>query len=169
MPKRYIVLKWLSYGGATAVLLLIQTGVFHHIRLWGVVPFLAPMVVGVAASFEEGIPSSLFALVFGVLCDLGGATPVMGFFTFLFPLAALTASFLAENLFSPGFPCSLVSSFFCYLIVAGVRIILFLIDGETGVWDMWYLARREFFVSLPLLAVVFPLFRWVHRRTTFDY
>ena len=169
MPKRYLVFRWCIYALATLVLSFFQLLVADHVSLYGITPFLAPMLVGVVSSYEGSRAGPIFALVFGVLCDLGGATPVMGFFTLLFPLAALTASFLAENLFSPGFPCSLVSSFFCYLIVAGGRIILFLIDGETGVWDMWYLALREFLVSLPLLAVVFPLFRWVHRRTTFDY
>ena len=41
--------------------------------------------------------------------------------------------------------------------------------GRTAFAAMCSVALREFLISLPLLAVVYPMFRWVHRKTTFEY
>ena len=169
MPKRYLVWKWAVYAAAAALFLLVQAAVCSYIALWGIFPLLPPMVVGAVASFEGSRASPLFALAFGVICDLGGATPGAGFFTFLFPLAALLSARLAESLFSPGWLCSFVCVSLSYLIVAAARIALLVLGGAGGLWLMWSIALREYAVSLPFLLLVFPLCRLIHRRTTVDY
>ena len=97
-----------------------------------------------------------------------GGTPA-GFFTFVFTLGALAASLLAENLFSPGFLCSLMATAVCYLITALGRCGVYLVRGSAPLGAVLLTAAAEFLVSLPCLALVFPLFRQVHRRTTVDY
>ena len=166
MPKRYIVFKWVVYALATALLLQVQTWVLDYVPVWGVTAYLAPMLVGVVASYEGSLAGPLFALVFGVLWDLGTASPAAAFFTFTFTAAALTAALMAEHLFSPGFLCSQASTTVCYLITALGRLLLL----GAGAWEAGaVLALREFLVSLPLLLVVFPVYRWVHRKTTIEY
>lgn len=169
MPKRYIVFKWLCYAAATVFLLLLDTFVFRNIRLWGVYPFLPPMIAGVVASYEGNSASPFFALVFGLLCDLTAFSPSPGFFCLLFTLSALIAAPLAENLFSPGLLCSFVSAVICYCLTAFGRFFLLLTAGVGDLGSMLYLALREILISLPLLLVVFPLIRWVNKKTTIDY
>lgn len=166
MPKRYLVFKWVIYVIATFLLLQVQTWVLDHVEVWGVTAFLAPMMVGVVASYEGSLAGPLFALGFGVLCDLGTASPAAAFFTFTFTAAALAAALMAEHLFSPGFLCSLASTTVCYLITALGRLLLL----GSGAWEVGaYVALREFLVTLPLLLVVFPVYRWVHNKTTIEY
>lgn len=166
MPKRYLVFKWVIYTVATFLLLQVQTWILDYVELWQVTPFLAPMLVGVVASYEGSLAGPLFALVFGVLCDLGTASPAAAFFTFIFTAAALAAALMAEHLFSPGFLCSLASTTVCYLITALGRLFLL----GSGAWETGaFLALREFLVTLPLLLVVFPVYRWVHNKTTIEY
>ena len=169
MPKRYIVFKWLCYAAATALLLMLDTFVLHHIRIGGVLPFLPPMIVGVVASFEGSKASPFFALIFGLLCDLTVFSPAPGFFCLIFTISALISSLLAENLFSPGLLCSFVSTLLCYILTAIGRIFLLLTAGEAGFGLMLSLALRELLFSLPFLLVVFPLGRWVYLKTTIEY
>lgn len=166
MPKRYIVFKWVVYALATLLLLQVQTWVLDYVTVWGVTAYLAPMLVGVVASYEGSLAGPLFALVLGILFDLGTPSPAAAFFTFTFTAAALAAALMAEHLFSPGFLCSLASTTMCYLITALGRLLLLGREAwETGA----YLALREFLVTLPLLLAVFPVYRWVNRKTTIEY
>ena len=171
MPRSYLIFKWAVYALATALLALVQALLLSHLSPWGIIPFLPPMAVGVAASYEGSRASPVYALVFGLLCDLaltGGGTPA-GFFTFVFTLGALAASLLAENLFSPGFLCSLMATAVCYLITALGRCGVYLVRGSAPLGAVLLTAAAEFLVTLPCLLLVFPLLRLVHRRTTVDY
>ena len=67
MPKRYIIFKWVVYGFATLLLVLGQLFLLNQLELWGLFPFLPPMLVGAVASFEGSKASPVFALVFGLL------------------------------------------------------------------------------------------------------
>ena len=166
LPKRYIVFKWVVYALAALVLLAFQAAVVDHVRLWGLVPWLAPMVVGVVSSYEGSRASPIFALVFGFLLDVGTAGASPGFLTFTFTLSALIAALLAEHLFSPGLLCSLVATAVCYLITALGRLFLYPFADAPLVLS---LALGEFLLSLPFLLAVFPLCRFVHRKTTIEY
>lgn len=171
MPKSYLIFKWVVYSLATMLLVLLQLFVLNYIHVGGIVPFLPPMLVGAAASYEGSRASPVYALVFGLLCDLAltGAGVPAGFFTFVFTLAALFASLLAENLFSPGFLCSLMSVTVCYLVTALGRCAVYLHRGTASPAAVLLIAAKEYLVTLPCLIVVFLLFRQVHRRTTVDY
>jgi len=169
MPKRYIVFKWTCYALAAALLLLLDTLLLRFVRIGGIFPFLPPMIVGVVASYEGSRASPFFALGFGLLCDLSMVSPAPGFFCLIFTLAALAASLLAENLFSPGFLCSFVSTLLCYLFTALGRFLVLFTAGESALGLVLSLALRELLLSLPLLLLVFPLGRWIYQKTTIDY
>ena len=50
LPKSYIVFKWTVYGLATIALFAFQYLVLDQITVWGLTPFLYPMLPAVAAS-----------------------------------------------------------------------------------------------------------------------
>ena len=87
----------------------------------------------------------------------------------MFTLAALLSSLLAENLFSPGFLCSLMSVTVCYLMTALGRCAVYLHRGTASPAAVLLMAAKEYLVTLPCLVLVFLLLRQVHRRTTVDY
>lgn len=170
MPKRYIVFKWLAYALATAALLLFQLLAVYRIRLWGLTPYLPPIIVGAAASFEGRSASPFFAATFGLLCDLTAAAPPFpGFFCLTFTLSAALASFVTETLFSRDLLGCLVAAAMCSALTGLLRVLVLSAGGQPAFAAMCSVAAREFLISLPLLIVVYPVFRWVHRRTAFDY
>ena len=169
MPRSYFIFKWVVYSLATLLLVLLQLFVLNYISPGGITPFLPPMVVGAVASYEGSRASPVYALVFGVLCDLAMAGAPAGFYTLVFTLSALIASLLAENLFSPGFLCSFMSTAVCYLVTALGRCAVFLHRGTASPAAVLLEAGKEYLVTLPCLVLVFLLLRQVHRRTTVDY
>ena len=171
MPRSYFIFKWVVYSLATLLLVLLQLFVLNYISPGGITPFLPPMVVGAVASYEGSRASPVYALVFGLLCDLAltGAGAPAGFFTLVFTLSALAAALLAERLFSPGLLCTLMSVTVCYLTAALGRCVYFLVRGDTALPAVLLVAVEEFLATLPCLLLVFPLVRLVHRRTTVDY
>ena len=169
MPRSYLIFKWVVYSLCTLLLALVQMFVLNYVSVAGVIPFLPPMVVGAAASYEGSRASPVYALVFGLLCDLALAGAPAGFYTLAFTLSALAASLLAENLFSPGILCSFMSAAVCYLVTALGRCAVFLTRGTASPAAVLLEAGKEYLVTLPCLVLVFLLLRQVHRRTTVDY
>lgn len=169
MPKSYLIFKWVVYSLATLLLVLLQLFLLDRLAFRGLYPFLPPMLVGTVASMEGSRSGPVFALVFGLLCDLAIPGPAAGFFTLTFTLSALLSALLTEKLFSPGPTSSLVSVTLCYLITAAARAAVFLFRGHSGFSALLLIAAGEFLWSLPWLIPVYWLYRRVQRRTNIAY
>ena len=63
MTRRMLTIKWVFYSLWTLLFLLVQQLVLPHIRVWGVHPFLLPVLSAVAASFEGKREGPIFGLV----------------------------------------------------------------------------------------------------------
>lgn len=139
----------------------------QRITLWGVIPFLYPMIAAIPPTTTTPVSGTIFALCVGVLCDLllPGTFPC--FYTLLFPVIGLLASLLSENLLPPGFLCSLLSSAEAFLITDGCRIIAVWLRGQS-LQAALRIASRETIITLPLLIPLTLLFKAVERRTRFD-
>ena len=127
------------------------------------------MLPAVAASYEGLRRGSVFALVLGVVCDLLVVGPFDGFYTLAFTLAGVIAALIGENLLSPGFLCALVVSVLSLLLTAGLRIVFAWLSGGEDFLLMGEIALGETVLTLPAVVVVFPLYRWVHKRCTVEY
>ena len=46
LARNETIFKWALYAGATAVFFLLQGAVLQRITLWGVIPFVFPILVG---------------------------------------------------------------------------------------------------------------------------
>ena len=161
LPKSYLVLKWTVYALATLALFLLQSLVFDQIRVWGVAPFIYPILPAVLASFEGSRRGPVFALCLGAVCDLLLAGPFEGFFTLIFPLVAALSALIAEKLLSPGF--------LCLLLPAAFRILVMLLAGRGPAPLMLRIALVESAISLPALLAVLPLYRVIHRKCASEY
>ena len=110
LPKSYVVFKWVVYAIATLFLCALQSLLLNHIRVLGLTPFLYPVLPAAVAMFEGSRRGAVFALLFGIACDLLLPAPFRGFFTLIFPVAAFVAGGVAERLASRGFLCALIVS-----------------------------------------------------------
>lgn len=85
------IFKWLLYAGATVLCFFAQAFFFQRITLFGVIPFLYPVLAAVPATYEGPVPGTIYALALGVACDLLLPEAIPCFYTLIFPLAGLCA------------------------------------------------------------------------------
>lgn len=169
LPKSYLVFKWTVYALATLALFALQDLLLDQIRVWGVAPFLYPILPAVVASYEGSRRGPVFALCLGVVCDLLLTGPFEGFFTIIFPVIAIFSALIAENLLAPGWLCGLVVSGLGLLLTAGARILSLLLAGGGYPVLMLRIAVIETVISLPALLAALPLYRVIHKRCASDY
>ena len=84
LARNETIFKWALYAGATAVFFLLQGAVLQRITLWGVIPFVFPILVAVLGMYEGPLPASVYALTVGVLCDLLLPASIPCFYTLIF-------------------------------------------------------------------------------------
>lgn len=75
---------------------LLQGAVLQRITLWGVIPFVFPILVAVLGMYEGPLPASVYALTVGVLCDLLLPASIPCFYTLIFPAALKRGADLPE-------------------------------------------------------------------------
>ncbi len=163
---RDTAVKWTVYAAACLLLLFGHGLTLSHLRVWGIAPFLPPLLPAVLASMEDRLEGFVFALAFGVCCDLALTAPLPCLYTLAFPLAALLASVLSRSVLQPGFLCSLAVSAAAFVIADLIAAAALLAGGHAGLDAIALRALREMAVSLPLLAACHPLLAWLHRRFT---
>lgn len=165
LARNEIIIKWIIYSAATAVWLLVQGAFCQRLTVWGVIPFLYPMLAAIAATFEAPVPATVFALCLGVLCDilLPDAAPCL--YTLIFPVIGLCASLLAQSLLPAGLFCSLIVSALAFLLTDLFRCLLLAANGISAWGTGCSIMLREFLVSAPLLIPVTLLYRKVYQRT----
>lgn len=166
LPKSYLAFKWIVYALVTLLLCMFHSAVFCRIRVLSVAPFLYPMLPAVTAMFEGPKGGAVYALFFGLLCDLLLPAPFTGFFVVIFPLIGLLSGAIAGNMLSPGFFCALLVSALGLLLTGGARVLL---SSGGHLALMAWTAVMEALLTLPALVVVLPLYRAVHRRCAADY
>lgn len=165
LVRNEIIIKWTIYAAATALWFLVQGAFCQRITIWGVIPFLYPMLAAIPATFEAPVPATIFALCLGVVCDilLPDAMPCL--YTLIFPVVGLCASSLAQSLLPAGFLCSLVVTAVAFLLTDLFRCFLLAMNGVSAWSTGMFLLLREFLVTAPLLIPVTLLYRAVFRKT----
>ena len=141
----------------------------QRIHVWGVIPFLYPLLPAIVAIYEGRRRGPVFARALGVVCDAMLHGPFQGFFTILFPAVALFAAVMGENFLSPGFFCCLFVSAAALLATGGMRILVQILSGGGYLALMARITVGETLLTLPAAVVVFPLYRVIHRRCAVDY
>lgn len=163
---RDLSFKWAAYALGMLLLTFLHSLTFARLTIWGVRPFLPPLLLATLASFEPLTDSTRFGLVFGILCDLALTSPLPCLYTLSFTLAALLSSYLAKSVFQPGFFCSLAVSAVSFLLIDLIVAVVLLVPGRATVPAILSRAGRELLVSLPLLLACHPALSFLHRRFT---
>lgn len=168
LARNETIFKWMLYALATALCFLFQGFVLQRITIWGVIPFVYPLLVAVLATYEGPVPGTVFALAVGVVCDLLLPGPIPCFYTLSFPPAALCAALISQSLLPAGFLCSLAASAAAFAFTGVFHCVLLWTRGKTAWTAGLGVCAREFLVSAVLVIPVTLLFRWVFRRTHLD-
>ncbi|MCI8656088.1 MAG: hypothetical protein HFF72_01455 [Oscillospiraceae bacterium] len=168
-PKSYRVFKWVVYALATMLLCALQAMFFSNMRILGLTPFLYPMLPAAVAMFEGTRRGAVFALIFGVLCDLLLPAPFRGFFAIIFPVIAALSGGVAGRLLSRGFLCALIVSSLGLLATGAFRMVVQILAGGRYLGLMAQITLGETLLTLPALLIVLPLYRTVFRRCAADY
>lgn len=163
---RDTALKWTAYTVAILLLGFLHQLTTARLTFFGVSAFLPPLVLAVICSMEPRAEVCVFALTFGVLCDLALVAPLPCLYTVSFVAAALLTSFLAQSLIQPGFLCSLVTSAVAFALVDLLVAVYFLVTQRATFAALLSRAARELLVSLPLLLICHPTLSYLHRRFT---
>lgn len=168
MNQRNIWYRWLFYGLAACLFLLLQNLAFLRIRVWGIHPFIPPVLVAVAASWEDRQESLWAAAVFGVICDLTLHPPIPCFYTVLFTAAAFLSGLIAAHWIASVFFCAAVTSLVALLLDGAFHILILTYRGVSDLGAAALILGRELLLTLPLLPLVYFLFRPIHRRFPAD-
>lgn len=159
---RDTAVKWTAYALACLLLLFGHELTLAHLRVWGIAPFLPPLLPAVLASMEDRLEGFVFALAFGVLCDLALTAPLPCLYTIAFPLAAL----IARSVLQPGILCSLAVSTAAFVLVDLITAVTLLAGGRSELSAIALRAVQELALSLPLLIVCHPVLAFLHRKFT---
>lgn len=165
LARNELIFRWSVYTLAALLCLFIQTALLQRLTIWGVTPFLYPLLAAIPATYENPVPATVFALAMGVVCDLMLPGSIPCFYTLIFPVIGLLSSLFVLGAVSNGFLCSVFVSAAAYLL-CGVFNCLLLRQPGYPIWQAGlFLTLREFCVALPFTIPMTLLFRAVHGRT----
>lgn len=165
LARNETIFKWFLYAAAAVLCLTVQDALLRRFTVWGVIPFLCPLLAAIPATQESPAAGTLFSLAVGIACDLLLPAPIPCFYTLIFPLAGLCASLLAQGFLRAGFLCSLVSAAISFFLTDGFACFVLWSRGKAAWESGAFLALREFCVTAPLIIPVTLLFQAVYRRT----
>lgn len=165
LARNEIIFKWTLYAAAALLCLAVQSALLQRITLWGVIPFVFPLLAAIPATWESPTAGTVFAMAVGVACDLLLPAPIPCFYTLVFPLAGLFASLLSHSILHPGFLCSLAAAAIAFALTDGFACFVLWSRGKAA-WEAGaFLALREFCVTAPWIIPMTLLFQAVFRRT----
>lgn len=155
-------LKWTFYALATLLLCFFKRVLLGSVTVWGVLPFLPPVLLAVVASFEQPKAAVLSGIVFGALCDLVLPASFPCLYTLAFTFAALFTSTVMSSLLQQGFARALVSSVLTFAVADLFQSLAMLTRG-AALPAMLYLFARETLVSCALLLPSYPVLHAIRR------
>lgn len=157
-------LKWTFYALAALLLCFFKRVLLGSVSVWGVLPFLPPVLLAVMASFEQPKAAVLSGIVFGALCDLVLPASLPCLYTLAFTAAALLISTLLSNLLQQGFARALLATVLAFLVIDLLQALALLPrSGMSALLPMLHLFAKETALSCLLLLPSYPLLRAVHR------
>ena len=161
-----LIFKWSTYSALSLLILLLQ-GFLPEIRLFGVTLFLPPVLVALLASLEPNLQGLIFALCFGLLCDLSLLGPTPCFYLVSFVLIAMLSALLSTRILNAELLRSLAVAPAGILLSALLRLPLMLVDGVAPLTEVLLYCGKELLLAMPFVVPLHFLFIFLHRRFHF--
>ena len=129
---------------------------------------LCGMLVAVAAAWEDRQESLCAAAVLGLLCALLFSPVVPCFYVLTFAAAAFLTGLISKHLIVPGFFCALVASAAAVALSGLLHALFLTFRGVADPAAAASILGRELVLTLPLVPLVYLLYRPIHRRFAAD-
>ena len=168
LARNETIIKWALYAAVSLLGVFAQSAVLQRLEVFGVIPFLFPLLAAIPATFESSAPGTAFALCAGVFCDLLLPAPLPCFYTLVFPFIGLVSALLSESALPAGHLCSCVAGALAFLLTDLFHIFLLWFDGKHPGSAAFSRMALEMLVSLPAAFPLTAMYRWVFRRTHLD-
>lgn len=168
LARSATVFKWTLYALAGLLWAAIQAAVLRRVTLWGVIPFLYPLIAAIPATLEGPVSGTVYALCVGIFCDLLLPSPIPCFYTLILPLVGLVSALLSQSLIPAGFLCSAAAALPAYLMTGLFHCVVLWAQGRSAWAAGLSISLRELIVSLIWTVPMTWLFRRVYRRVHAD-
>ena len=162
------IFKWTLYTLAGLVWAVVQAAFLQRVTIWGVIPFLYPLIAALPATFEGPAAGTVYALACGVFCDLLLPSSIPCFYTLILPLVGLAAGLLSQSLIPAGYLCSAAAALPAYLLTGIFHCIVLWAQGHPAWGAAMSVTLRELCASLLWSLPMTWLFRRVYFRVHVD-
>lgn len=168
LARSVTIFKWTLYTLAGLVWAVVQAAFLQRVTIWGVIPFLYPLIAALPATFEGPAAGTVYALACGVFCDLLLPSSIPCFYTLILPLVGLAAGLLSQSLIPAGYLCSAAAALPAYLLTGIFHCIVLWAQGHPAWGAAMSVTLRELCVSLLWSLPMTWLFRRVYLRVHVD-
>ena len=168
LARSATIFKWTLYTLAGLVWAVVQAAFLQRVTIWGVIPFLYPLIAALPATFEGPAAGTAYALACGVFCDLLLHSSIPCFYTLILPLVGLAAGLLSQSLIPAGYLCSAAAALPAYLLTGIFHCIVLWAQGHPAWGAAMSVTLRELCASLLWSLPMTWLFRRVYLRVHVD-
>ena len=168
LARSATIFKWTLYTLAGLVWAVVKAAFLQRVTIWGVIPFLYPLIAALPATFEGPAAGTVYALACGVFCDLLLPSSIPCFYTLILPLVGLAAGLLSQSLIPAGYLCSAAAALPAYLLTGIFHCIVLWAQGHPAWGAAMSVTLRELCVSLLWSLPMTWLFRRVYLRVHVD-
>ena len=168
LARSATIFKWTLYTLAGLVWAVVQAAFLQRVTIWGVIPFLYPLIAALPATFEGPAAGTVYALACGVFCDLLLPSSIPCFYTLILTLVGLAAGLLSQSLIPAGYLCSAAAALPAYLLTGIFHCIVLWAQGHPAWGAAMSVTLRELCVSLLWSLPMTWLFRRVYLRVHVD-
>ena len=163
LGRTEIIFKWLLYAAGVLICWSLHGVALQFLNIFGVMPFIFPMLAAVIAMYEGPFSGSICALVMGILCDLTISVPIPCFYTLVFPIIGMLAGLIAKNWLPMSFWCAAILSLLAFTLTDSFHFLLLVLKGGGHAAQAAIdLACRETGASMPFLIPVYFVFRRIY-------
>ena len=168
LARSATIFKWTLYTLAGLVWAVVQAAFLQRVTIWGVIPFLYPLIAALPATFEGPAAGTVYALACGVFCDLLLPSSIPCFYTLILPLVGLAAGLLSQSLIPAGYLCSAAAALPAYLLTGIFHCIVLWAQGHPAWGAAMSVTLRELCASLLWSLPMTWLLRRVYLRVHVD-
>ena len=168
LARSATIFKWTLYTLAGLVWAVVQAAFLQRVTIWGVIPFLYPLIAALPATFEGPAAGTVYALACGVFCDLLLPSSIPCFYTLILPLVGLAAGLLSQSLIPAVYLCSAAAALPAYLLTGIFHCIVLWAQGHPAWGAAMSVTLRELCASLLWSLPMTWLFRRVYLRVHVD-
>lgn len=157
MERKFTILRYISYSLEILILYILQGTPNLIPEIFGGKPVLLLAVALTIAAFEKEVPSMVFGLICGMLCDLAVSNTI-GYFAIAFLIICYFETLLFKTVMVKNFINTMVISFCACVLIIGIYFLFFYVFqgyGSEVYYFMNHYVSRIVYTFLTCLPIYF--------------